>query len=42
MSRQERDIYIERDIYRERDFRGKAENGGKWRVTDFDKFVGAP
>ena len=25
-----------------RDFRRKAERGGRWSVTDFDKFVGVP
>ena len=25
-----------------RDFRRKPENGGRWNVQDFDKFVGVP
>jgi hypothetical protein len=27
---------------KERDFRRKPENGGRWRVEDFDKFVAVP
>jgi hypothetical protein len=29
-------------VVKARDFRRKAENGGRWSVTEFDKFVGVP
>ena len=29
-------------VVKARDFRRKAENGGRWSVADFDKFVGVP
>jgi hypothetical protein len=29
-------------VAKARDFRRRAESGGKWSVTDFDKFVGVP
>ena len=29
-------------VVKARDFRRKAENGGRWSVVDFDKFVGVP
>ena len=29
-------------VVKARDFRRKAENGGRWSVAEFDKFVGVP
>jgi hypothetical protein len=29
-------------VVKARDFRRKAENGGRWSVAEFDKFVGFP
>ncbi len=29
-------------VVKTRDFRGQAENGGRWSIADFDKFVGMP
>ena len=29
-------------VVKARDFSRKAENGGRWSVTEFDKFVGVP
>ncbi len=29
-------------VVKARDLRRKAENGGRWAVTDFDKFAGVP
>ena len=29
-------------VAKARDFKRKAENGGRWSVVDFDKFVGVP
>ncbi len=29
-------------VVKARDFRIKAEKGGRWSITSFDKFVGVP
>jgi hypothetical protein len=35
-------IGTDEGVVRARDFRRKAENGGRWSVADFDKFVDVP